>query len=592
METKNLRINEDAFLKLSKRKKILEEGKGHFTGYPSIDMPWLKFYSEEEIMCPLPNMSAYDYIRILNKDNLHKKAITCGNKSITYSELFTEIENTAKMLKAYGVKKGEVVTMNLPASAEEVFLFYALDKIGAVANYVIAGTPINSIVDNMNELNSRKYFTQQVTEKDAKYILENLNNDKVVVIDLASNRVFKKRSTNHNVNPYGMPKINTLKRNFKNQSKVKSERNQDDTLFIAKTGGSTGIPKNVLISDRSFNMVAHQFMNSSLDYNAGDKWLRLWPIFHVTSAVSACHLPLCVGMEMILEPEFNFTNIDEIIWKYKPEHLLLVPPLLEIIINSSLLKDKDLSFVKTVGCGGAGMPKPLEEAAVKFFKEHNMNVYLGSGYGQTENGSSAAIRMSHETTVNGSVGVPLVDTTISVFDEEMNEIRYNQEGEICIKSSNFMKGYLNDEVLTNSVIKKHKDGSLWLHTGDLGYVTEDGFVYVLGRITRTIFLQTAEKVYPDKLGEKLMLVEGVKEISVIQIPDVKHEGYFVPACCIVKEDGYCEKDVMHNLIEFCNGNVEKYAIPRDIKFVSELPHNKMGKVDIKLLEKTYYEKSI
>lgn len=591
---RNLKLNEEKLRKLHLRKLVLGEKQGPLTGKASIDMPWLKFYTEEEILCPLPNLTAYEYLKVLNADNLERKALTSlkTGKSITYKELFENVENTAKMLKRLGVKKGEVVTMNLPTCFEEVFLFYAIDKIGAIANYVIIGMPINSIVDNMNELHSTKYLTLDVLKKDAKYILDNVRSDKAAVIGLQSEKVFNKRKVTKD-NPHGMPKVNPLNKNYKNDPIVESDRCPEDTLFIAKTGGTTGAPKNVLINDIGFNNVAHQFLNSSLDYKAGDTWLRLWPIFHVTSAVSGNHMPLCAGMEMMIDLDLDFTKledmskIDEVILKHKPNHVLLVPPLMEIVLNSPLLKGQDLSFIKTMGCGGTKMDKALELRAKEFYKEHNINRYLGFGYGLTENSSAAAGRLSCETAEIGSVGVPLVDTTISVFDRNLDELDYNQEGEICIKSSNFMKNYLNDEELTNKVIKKHKDGNLWLHTGDLGYITEKGFVYITGRITRTIFLQTAQKVYPDVLEEQMMTVKGVKKISVIQVPDKENEGYFVPACCIIPEDGYNESQIINNILAFCKGNVASYAMPRDIHFVSQLPVTKMGKVDVKLLEKTY-----
>lgn len=569
-----MKINENAVLKLEKRKNYLEMGKEYLTGYPSIDMPWLKYYTEEEIMCPIPDMSAYDYLRILNLNNLNKPAITCLETSITYKELFENIENTAKMLRRLGVQKGEIVTMILPASFEEVYLFYALDKIGAVSNYAIAGTPLNKICENMNELKSSKLIVFSLNEEDEKYIFENTKTTDIVTT-----------SPFDNEHKTMARKMSELLEESKFDIPVFEEKNDEDTLFMAKTGGTTGVPKYVMISGRSFNKVVHQFLNSSLNYSVEEKWLRLWPIFHVTSAVSGSHLPLCAGMEMILEPVVDLDKIDELIWKHKPNHLLMVPPLLEAIINSPLLKDKDLSFVKSIGCGGTGMTEALETKVLQFFKEHNMDVYLGCGYGLTENSSSAAVRMNSETAKKGIVGVPLVNTIISAFDVETGEeVKYSEKGEICIRSDNFMNGYFNDQELTNRVIKRHQDGHLWLHTGDIGFVTQDGFVYISGRMTRTIFLYTGEKVYPNSLEEKLSAIKGVKDISVISVPDSIHEGFMVPACCVVCEERETEEKIKADILNFCNEHIEKYAIPREIFVLSQLPVTKMGKVDYRALE--------
>lgn len=565
--------NEAVARKLQLRKIAIGELDGEMTGYPSKDMPWLKYYSEEQILSPIPHCSAYSYLKAQNVDNLNGIAINfMGRVKITYRQLFKNIEITAKMLKTLGVKKGDVVTAVLPASPEEVYLIYAIDIIGAIANYLFPGTPIETICANINELNSTKLFVCNMSQKDADTVYSNTK-----VTDIIDTFPLKRENS--------LKSWKTLKFQSVFKRKVKEDRSETDTLFIAKTGGSTGSPKNVLIDDRCFNNIIHQYQNSSIDFNKGDKWLRLWPIFHVTTAISGNHLALCHGMEMILIPVFDLEKIDELIWQYKPNHIPLAPPSLEVIINSPLLKDKDLSFIKLCGCGGTGMTSELEIKANAFLKEHGANIKVGCGYGLTENSSSATIRMNDETTKLDGAGIPLVNTIVSVFNPQTNEeLSYNQEGEIYIKSNNFMKGYLNDEKGTNSVIKTHSDGSLWIHTGDIGYIDEDGQVFVKGRITRTIFLYTAEKVYPTNLEDKLSHVEGVEEIAVIAVPDKEHNGHFVPACCVVRDSNFTEQEVTENILSFCTSKIEPYAIPRDIHFIEKMPLTPMQKVDIKQLE--------
>lgn len=572
---RNLKINEDAFYKLRQRKKILTEGKGCLTGYPSIDMPWLQYYTEEQIMNQIPNMSAYDFLKILNANNLNKTAINYKGAKISYLELFRNIEKTAKLLKRLNVKSDEIITIVLPPCPEEEYLLYAIDKIGACAKFVILGTPIESIVADMDQLNSTKLFIAEGIPYDkelvkSKTIIE-------VPLDVKKD-IGESTKTNWEI----------LIEECQEDLPATPNRNPNKCLFIAKTGGTTGEPKNVMISSSSFNNVANQYLNSALDYNSGDKWLRLWPIFHATSAISGNHLPLCAGMEIILDSEFNYQNIDELIFRHRPNHILLVPPLLEIIINSPLFENEDLSFIKTVGCGGAGMTPELEKRALQFFKKHNIETYLGCGYGLTENSSVATIRMSNETSHIGGTGVPLVNTIVSVFNPETNEeMKYYEEGEICINSDNFMEGYLNDETLSNQVIKTHKDGSKWIHTGDIGYMDDDGQVYINGRIVRTIFLHSAEKVYPNDLERKISTVDGVGEISVISIPDKFHDGFFVPACCIVPTIGYSEETVRKNVVEYCRETIPEYAFPRELFFIESIPLTHMAKPDIKKLEKIY-----
>ena len=140
-----VKYNEDALYKLRRRKIALGEMKGEITGYPSIDMPWLKYYTEEQILAPIPNMTALEYLKVLNNNNLNRPAIEFLGKQITYLELFKKINDTTKSLHALGVKPGEIVTIMLPACPEEVFLFYAIDQIGACANFIFPGTPLNEV---------------------------------------------------------------------------------------------------------------------------------------------------------------------------------------------------------------------------------------------------------------------------------------------------------------------------------------------------------------------------------------------------------------------------------------------------------------
>ena len=467
----NLRVNEDAFLKLSKRKKILEQGTGHFTGYPSIDMPWLKYYTEEQITAPIPHMSCYDYLRFCNNNNLRNAAMQFGDEIITYKDMFKKITEVSKALVNLGVQPGEIVSIVLPACPEEAYLFYALDNIGACTNFVFPGLPISEIEQNMQELGSSKVIIFEELLNQPNNLVGN-ENIKIITTSFAPPVLESK-----NVKDW-----NSFIEEGKNVVLPKYTRSEEEPIFIAKTSGSTSKPKNVVLNDRAFNLQAQQHLNSTLNYTNGDSWVRVWPLFSASAAVSSMHLPFCYGMKLIIEPLPDIDKTDELLMKYKPTHMVMIASSIDSLLRSDIIRGQDLSFIKTLGIGGEGVTPEFEIKANNFMKDHNINTTMMYGYGMTENASGATSRFNQETSSPGSVGVPQVNTIVSIFDPETHEeLTYGEEGEICILSSSQMLGYYKNPEMTSNALKLHKDGNLWLHSGDLGCMDENGHLFVKGR---------------------------------------------------------------------------------------------------------------
>lgn len=356
-------------------------------------------------------------------------------------------------------------------------------------------------------------------------------------------------------------------------------------VFIAKTGGSTGAPKNVALSDRSFNHMVHQYLSSELDYQAGDRWLRLWPIFSATAAVSSNHLPLCAGMELILEPTGNIMALGETLLRERPNHIPMAPAILDILLNSPALNGQDLSFLKSVGCGGSGMTEEFEKKVYEFFEMHNIQIYLGCGYGMTENGSVATIRMNRETAKIGSGGVPMIDMDVAVFRPDTYiEEPYNTMGEICIRSNTFMMGYLGNEALTHQVLRDHGNGEVWLHSGDLGYMDEDGLVYIKDRLTRIFTAYPCEKIYPNEIEEQVETITGVDMAAVFAISDSGNEGFYFAACAVTVQPGYDRQTVIDAVRKYCETHFPAYARPRMYEVCDDFPMTPIGKIDYRALE--------
>ena len=568
---------------LDEKEKILRDlylrdialGKiyGPMLGCPSIDKPHLAFYKPEYIEKPIPRMTATEYLKEMNKKHLEMTAIDCKDEFITYNELFEEIDQTAAALHKLGLRNGKLVVGMLPSdTAHEVYLLYGACSAGGAVSFIVQQTPLDVICQTINTFCADYFF---VSNDDFTSEMETVIYQETSVkniINVSSNPLFyndKRTISWEQFQDYGtnykMPIIH---------------RSPNDLLFMAKTGGSTGAPKNVMLNDNSFNIMVHQLLNSNLNYNAGDRWLRVWSLFSASAAISSSHLALCSGMVNILRTMPTPENFSKVFMQEKPNHLCLVSALIDLLIFSGITTQDIEGFIKTAGVGGESITPQFEKRAEEF-----LPTYLGYGYGCTENSSSAVMRMNRETSIPGTIGVPLVKTVVSAFDvETMCEKTYNEEGEICINSYTPMIGYYNDKKLTDEVLQRHSDGSIWIHTGDLGFINEKGFVTITGRIKRFIFVYSGDKVYPVQLEDLISEVAGVIKVAVVKMPDLNHREYFAPAACVVIDPNYDVKKVKQNILQQCKEHLPYYAIPQDIIIKDDFPYLASGKPDLKTME--------
>lgn len=567
-----MKINENAILKIEKRKKYLEMGKGYLTGYSSIDMPWLKYYTEEQILAPIPHMTAYDYLRILNNNNQNNIAIEFKGEKTTYLELFQKITETAKALSKIGVIPREIITVMLPACPEEVYLLYAIDMLGACANFIYIGTPIEEAIQNMDNFHSNKLI-----------ILEDLLHQSNSMLNNSKYQIITKSYSNEMLDGTNSTTWDKFIENGLNTELPLYERTEDEPLFIAKTGGTTGKPKSVVLSDRGFNLQVQQHLNAPQKYGIGDRWVRLWPLFSASAAVSSSHLPLCAGMHMIIEQEFSLQKIGEIVLKNKPSHMPFIASGMDALINS--IGGQDISFMKSLGVGGAPMTEDEEKKADAFLQKNNVEEHVGRGYGLTENSSGATAGYSSKTTEFRGVGIPQLNTIVSIFEPNTDiEKKYNEEGEVCIISSTFMLGYYNDMEATNTVFKKHSDGNVWLHTGDLGSMNDNGQLFIKGRIKRVISLYDGHKIYPLEIESLIECLEEIEKAIVVPEEDPNHKGAFRPCCFITLSKNISADILLDKINNSCLKGLPKHSKISTIHIMKEIPKTPIGKVDIKQLE--------
>lgn len=551
----------------------------HLTGYPSIDKPWLKYYTEAQINAPLPHMTAYEYLKRENANRLDHLAIDSEVGHFTYGALFDQIDATAAALWAMGIQKGKTVLSMFPVLPHESFLFYGVDAVGAAMGQVAPQYTPAEVCNFVQCIDADLFFVCDsiLTPEMEKTVYNTTDVRHIITVNFAPLKNRDSRTITWDAFMAHGRGV-TLPEIHRNPS--------TDVLFLASTGGSTGEPKRVMYSDDSFNLTVHQTLHSPLPYSVADKWLRMWPIFSGAASIANHHMPLCCGMISVLRNfKTSITEFPSILLTEKPNHLLIIPQIFDVMEHSDLLKNQNLSFIISAGCGGAGITAQFEERLNAFFREHHIDAFVGYAWGCTESATTGAIRTSHETTRIGSVGIPHVNAIVSAFDMESGfECAYDQEGELCICAPGMMLGYYDAPQMTKTVLRAHDDGTIWLHTGDLGWVDKNGFIYFKDRLTRMILISPNAKIYPSAIENEIAKISGVQDVVFCAVPNKSGDGFYTPVVFIVPHDATNIEVVKRQVEQFCKTQFSEDIRPKHVFIKEHFPLNNANKPNIFALE--------
>ena len=484
------------------------------TGYPSIDKPWLRYYSEEAINAPLPECTIYEYLWQNNKDYSADIALEYLGSKISYSKLFEKIDDCVKALTALNVNQGDIVTIALPSIPEALYLVYALNKIGAIANMIHPLAGEKEIIHYLNEVSSNVAIIFEGTYKIIEKSIQTSSVKKVVVVSAGDSM------------PFGMKQIYMFKNRIPNFSSggvfmnweqfitngikitaVPVRKDCGTVAIISHTGGTTGEPKGVMCSDRNINALIWQ-IGCNLPHGRQERYLVVLPPFINYSLVNAMLEPLAFGFRVILIPSFDPHKFDKYVKKYRPNHISSIPAYWEACLDNKKLRKMDLSCLKYIFYGGDAMNVKKEAEVNELLLSCGAQMKLRKGLGSTEMVSASTITYD-DCNIPGSVGVPLPRVNCKVVEPgTFDELSYNTEGEICFSGDTLMIGYYNMPEATDEIIKVHSDGQRWIHTGDLGYFTENGVLFVSGRTKRIIMTKGNDgivtKMFPDRI-EKAVL---------------------------------------------------------------------------------------
>lgn len=560
--------------------------------YASQAKPWLKYYDQKFIDQTLPALSAFEYVCQRSKNHLNDTALEYYGRKLTYADLIVNVKKTAAALRGAGVKKGDIITVVSIMTPEIIALFYAADMMGATLNLVDPRYSVEGIREYIEEVDSHLLVCLNVVYERCRQAAKRTNVEKVIVLSPADSlppvMAVGYKLTTPDKNKYASNVIRWKQfiKGGEGQSTAAEPYDPDHACVVVHTGGTTGSPKGVMLTDDCFNGIALQFQAYPKLFHRGQKLMNVMPPFIAYGFACGIHLPLVLGFTVIIIPNLDPAKLGSLVLKHKPEHMFGVPTHYQQLASDPKLRDKDLSFIINYAAGGDSLSRGAEQTVNDFLAAHGARYPIAKGYGMTEVSSAATVAAGLDNKP-GSVGIPMVNTVVAAFEPGTDqELPIGQRGELCISGPCLMKGYYNKPEETAILLRRHPDGRVWAHTGDMGYLDEDGFVYLDSRIKRMIIRHDGFKVFPSMIENVVSRHPAVHQCSVVGCADKDHTQGRLPFVYIVlKSDTTAKKkQVIRELERMCAEELPEYVQPVAYKFISSMPMTPVGKVDYRQLE--------
>ena len=534
------------------------------------------FEMVEQVAKQYPNQTAFDFM----------------GKATSYREMVIQIEKCAKALRTIGIREGDRVTIALPNCPQAIYLFYAVNLVGGIANMIHPLSAEKEIEFYLNESES----VTAITLDQFYHKFERVrHNTKVVNLVIASikDALSKPIKAGYMLTegrkiekiPEDAPVIRWTE--FMKLSKhcfyhYRVDRKPDDPAVILYSGGTTGTTKGIVLTNRNFNALSQQVIAANQMFRPGDKMLAAMPLFHGFGLGVCIHTMLSQGGRCILVPRFTPESYAKLIVKHRCNFIAGVPTLYEALLRLPSMDGADLSCLKGVFSGGDSLSVELKKKFDKFLYDHKASIQVREGYGTTETVTACCLTPSHMAK-EGSIGLPFPDTYIKIVAPGTDkELPYGQEGEILLAGPTVMKEYMKHPEETAQTLQTHADGLTWVYTGDLGTMDEQGFVYFKGRAKRMI-ISSGYNIYPGQLENILDAHELVQMSCVIGVPD-PYKMQKVKAFVKLAAGAEPSEQTKQTILAYCRKHVAKYAMPYDIEFREELPKTLVGKVAYRVLE--------
>ena len=560
------------------------------TGYPSIDKPWLKYYSEEALSIPIPEKTVFESIYENNCEHLSDTALEYFGRKITYKTAFENVELVKNAFVANGVKKGDRVIVFTSSTPELVYAVLALCRIGAVANMINPIFTLDQIKDRINETDAEIMLVLDQLFGKIQPIMDELCIKKTVVIPVYNGMSGITKMVASIKMKKDIPYANKLIKwsDFISEGKKVNitpdiPYEKDIPLVMVYSSGTTGASKGIVLTNNGINATISHYLSPDFPYNRGDKFLQIVPSWFSTGLILCLLMPICLGVVAILEPVFSKENFAKDIKKYKPNMILGATSLWNYSKDCEELNGFDMSFMTYPISGGEQITLNAEEEINAFLKKANCPSSLLKGYGMCELGSTVSTDSS-TIRKTGSTGYPIKGVTVSAFDISSNkELKYGERGEIRVDSPAHMKEYYKNPKATNEYFYKDENGTLWGCTGDIGYVDEDGFIYILGRANDTFTAKNGETMYCFDIEAEIMKNDNVAQCEVVGL---SVDGYDVLVAHIVVDEKciLSENELITAIHKHCQDTLDEYAVPCGYKICKSFPVKASGKRDMETIK--------
>ena len=560
--------------------------------------PWIKNLGDMPAHLEYYKGSMFGAVELIAKKYPDNVAFDFMGASTTYKKLLHDIEQCAKALRTIGVREGDAVTIALPNCPQAIQCFYAVNRVGAIANMIHPLSSEKEIEFYLNESGSVTVITLDQFYGKIEAIRQNT---KVVNVVLASIKdelspmikagYMLTQGRKMEKIPEDAPVIrwaDFLKLGNACFWNYTVQRSAEDPAVVLYSGGTTGTTKGIVLTNLNFNALAAQIVGVNQMFRPGDKMLAAMPLFHGFGLGVCIHSMLANGGRCILVPRFTAASYAKLITKYRCNFIAGVPTLYEALLRLPSMEKADLSCLKGVFSGGDSLSVELKKKFDKFLYDHKAVIQVREGYGTTETVTACCLTPPHMTK-EGSIGLPFPDTYIKIVKPDTDEeLPYGEEGEVLLAGPTVMKEYLHHPEETAHTLRKHADGLTWVYTGDLGMMDADGFVFFKGRIKRMI-ISSGYNIYPAQLENILDGHELIQMSCIIGVPD-PYRMQRVKAFVTLKPGVPANEETKNSILEYCKKYIAKYALPKDIEFRDELPKTLVGKVAYRKLEEEEAEK--
>ena len=559
----------------------------------SSSAPWTAYYGSTPASLDYPHKTMYQLLADAAAKYPNNTAYVFMGKQTSYDAFMKRIDAAAKGLYHMGIRKGDKVTICMANTPQALDCFYALNRIGAIPNMIHPLSAAKEIAFYLNFSKSKAILTLAQFYDKVASIRAELEQPVEILVARIADELPMPLNLLYPVTKGGKADRAPAAKDYTLwYDMVKAGRSTvlpaddghfDDCGAILYSGGTTGTTKGIMLSNLNFNALGLQTIAASgFGSVAGMKMLSVMPVFHGFGLGIGIHTALIGGATCILIPQFSVKTYAETLVKQKPNIIPGVPTLFEALLRADNLKGVDLSFLKGIFSGGDSLSPELKKKVDAFLKEHNCSEQIREGYGTTECVTASCLTPK-DYARSGSIGVPFPDVYYKIVTPgTTEEVDPNTEGEICISGPTVMLGYMDQPEETAQTLRRHVDGRIWLHTGDLGRMDQDGFVYFRQRIKRML-VTSGYNVYPSQLENIIDHHDKVLISCVIGIKD-EYRGQKIKAFVVPMPGVDPTEELKKEILDYCSGHIAKYAMPREIEFRTELPKTLVGKVAYRVLE--------